>query len=268
MQVILQADQSEKQNHKNDILPAHPQELHLLGTELGLMLNQENSRSPIIQCRRFWFIFFVMDNMCIEKMMEQFNSWEIKKIFRNISCIVLMDTDESGRAAWQEEEETRKGTIVVLILEEQFCTSELFKVIPDAVLLILLYRTMSWFRMVSSSTFITSDVQSIHIPSSFQDWYREDKIWATDRQYSCCLWILCTRITRILMRSTWMHRVMHNTCIKHGRDIKTQCIRSTSIFLWGKNWTSIRHDRTPSFFTKHSQLIVSRKLLEWKLKKS
>ena len=31
MQVILQADQSQKQNHKNEILPAHPQEPNLLG---------------------------------------------------------------------------------------------------------------------------------------------------------------------------------------------------------------------------------------------
>ena len=48
----LQADQRPKQNHKNEILPAHPQELYLLEEELGLMLNQENIRSPIIQCRR------------------------------------------------------------------------------------------------------------------------------------------------------------------------------------------------------------------------
>ena len=41
-----------KQNHKNEILPAHPQDLYLLGGKLGLMLNQENCRYPIIQCRR------------------------------------------------------------------------------------------------------------------------------------------------------------------------------------------------------------------------
>ena len=45
----------------------------------------------------------------------------------------------------------------------------LFKVIQDAVLLILHYRTMSLFRTVSSSTFNTSDVQSIYNPSSIQD---------------------------------------------------------------------------------------------------
>ena len=41
----------------------------------------------------------------------------------------------------------------------------------------------------SSSTFIMSDVQSIYIPSSIRDWYLEVKIWATDTQYSFCLWI-------------------------------------------------------------------------------
>ena len=41
--------------------------------------------------------------------------------------------------------------------------------IQDAVSMVLLYRTMSLFRTVSSSTFIMSDVQSIYIPSSIQD---------------------------------------------------------------------------------------------------
>ena len=47
---------------------------------------------------------------------------------------------------------------------------------------------------------------------------------------------------------------------KHGRNIRTRC-GSTSTLLWRKNWTS---DRTLSFFTKHFQLIVSRKLFGWK----
>ena len=53
----LEADQRPKQSHKNAILPAHPQELYLLGKELGLILNHKNIRSPIIQCRRNWSIF-------------------------------------------------------------------------------------------------------------------------------------------------------------------------------------------------------------------
>ena len=82
-----------------------------------------------------------MHNMCIEKIMEQFNSGEFQKIFRNISCIALNGLTARGRKAWQEEE-TRKDTSTVLILQEQLCISELFKDIQDAILLILLNRTM------------------------------------------------------------------------------------------------------------------------------
>ena len=91
---------------------------------------------------------------------------------------------------------------------------------------------------------------------------------ANDRQYSFCLWIPWTQTIRILTRSTWEHRVLRNTCIKHGRNIKTRCIGSIPNLLKRKGWSSIRRDRTLSFFTIHSQLIVSRKLFGWKLKKS
>ena len=36
---------------------------------------------------------------------------------------------------------------------------------------------------------------------------------------------------RILTRSTWEHRVLHNTCIKHGRNIRIRCIVSTSTLI-------------------------------------
>ena len=151
--------------------------------------------------------------------MEQLNSGELKTIFKNISCIVIIGLTTGGRKAWQEKEEARKDTSIVLIHQEQSCTSELFKVIQDAVSLILHYRTMLLFRAASSTTFIMFDVQSIYIPSSIRDWYLEVKIWETDRQYSFCLWIPWAKTIRILIRSTWMNRVMHNTCIKHGNGI-------------------------------------------------
>ena len=127
MRRILQANQRLKRNHKEENLPALHQEQLLLRKELGPMLKQGNIQSPILKYRRNWFIFFVMDNMYIEKMMELFNSGELKKIFRNISHIVLIGLTASGRKAWQEEEETRKDTSTVLILQEQLCISELFK---------------------------------------------------------------------------------------------------------------------------------------------
>ena len=52
-------------------------------------------------------------------------------------------SDDRWKKSMAEEEETRKDTSTFLILQEQSCISELFKVIQDAILLILLYRTMS-----------------------------------------------------------------------------------------------------------------------------
>ena len=75
MRKILHADQRPKQNHMDESLPVLPQELYLLETEFGPMLNQENIRCPIIQCRRNQIIFFVMQDY-LEKMMERLNSGE------------------------------------------------------------------------------------------------------------------------------------------------------------------------------------------------
>ena len=61
--------------------------------------------------------------------MESFNSGESRTIFRNISSVVIIGRTTSGRKAWQEEEETRKDTSIVLIRQEHFLTLELFKVI-------------------------------------------------------------------------------------------------------------------------------------------
>ena len=88
-----------------------------------------------------------------------------------------------GRARWQEAEATRKDFSTVLIRQDKkFFTSELFKVIQDAIPLMLHCRTMCWFRASSSSTFVTLDVQSIYTPSQIQDWYREDKFFSRERQ--------------------------------------------------------------------------------------
>ena len=130
--MIFQADQKQKQNHRNEILPAHPQEQYLLGIELGLMSNHENNRYPISQHARIQR----KDDGAIE-------FWRIKdNLQKHISCIVIIGLTTSGRKAWQEEE-TRKDFSTDLILQEQFCTSELFEDIEDAILLILLYRIMS-----------------------------------------------------------------------------------------------------------------------------
>ena len=76
------------------------------------------------------------------KMMEQFNSGELRKIFRINFHKFLIGLTIVGSHAWQQEE-GRKGDIsTVLIFQEQLFISELFKDIQDAILLILNCRTM------------------------------------------------------------------------------------------------------------------------------
>ena len=75
-----------------------------------------------------------------------------------------------GRAKWQEAEATRKDFNIVLTRQEKkCCISEPFKVIQDAIPLILHFRTMCQFRTLSWSTFIMLDVQSVYTPSQIQD---------------------------------------------------------------------------------------------------
>ena len=167
-----------------------------------------------------------------------------------------------GRVEWQEAEETRKDFNIVPVHQgEKFSTSELIKVIQDAIPLIFQYRTMYLFRTISSSTFITSDKQSTYIPSQIQGWYREVKIWATDRQYSLRQWILWTKNTEIRTTLTWKHRVLLGTSRKRGKDTKTRCIGSIYNLLKGKDSSSIKQDVMQSSFTTRSQLIVSREQL-------
>ena len=47
-----------------------------------------------------------------------------------------------GKHALQQEEEQKEDISIALIFQEQLFISELFKVIQDAVSLILYYRTM------------------------------------------------------------------------------------------------------------------------------
>ena len=79
----------------------------------------------------------------LEKMMERLNSGDEKITFKTILCILDIGLMKSGRVSWQKDVETRTYFSFVLILQEQFFTSELFKVVQDAILLILHYRTMS-----------------------------------------------------------------------------------------------------------------------------
>ena len=69
--------------------------------------------------------------------------WRLKDtVFGTNLRILDSSLMKCGRVEWQEAEATRKDFSIVVILQEQFFTSELFKVIQDAISLILHCRTM------------------------------------------------------------------------------------------------------------------------------
>ena len=125
--------------------------------------------------------------------------WRWKDYFRNDFVHSQHWSDEMWKSTMARGGGNKKRFQYCTDPSGQEIISELFKVIHDAISLILNCRTTYWFRTVSSSTFITSDVQSIYTPSQIQDWSLEDRFWAKDRRCSSCQWILWTRNKRIRM---------------------------------------------------------------------
>ena len=180
MYLLLQADQKLKENHKDVFLPTHPRKLYLnhkiirqsmiqsVSKQLSTLLRHgrtvpigertwtdvepgkqslsdysvskkliDSSSSPWKSTSRRWWSDWILENK--------------KIIFRTISGNLNIGLTRSGRAQWQNAEETRKNFNIVLIHQDKkFFISELFKVIQDAISFILLYRTMSRFRTISS----------------------------------------------------------------------------------------------------------------------
>ena len=78
--------------------------------------------------------------------MGRSNSGDCKMIFGTYLSTLKIGLMKSGRAKWQEAEATRKDFNTVLIRQDKkFFTCELFKVIQDAIPLILHFRTMCLF---------------------------------------------------------------------------------------------------------------------------
>ena len=154
-----------------------------------------------------------------------------------------------GKLVWLQEEVRKEDISIVLMIQEQFSTSVLFKDILEAISLILHYRTMWWLGLEYSITFSTLDAHSIFILLSTMHWYLEVKIWAEDRQYSSCpliqerrksqiswtYWLLCT--TSSAIRAQCMEEAPRRgilgwfwSCDQRRINIQT---RSNAIILQG-----------------------------------
>ena len=76
--------------------------------------------------------------------------WRIKEHLQSLFHKFLIDLAIDGNHAWKQEEDRKGDTSTVLMFQEKFFTSELFKDIQDAILLIFHWRRMWWFTADSS----------------------------------------------------------------------------------------------------------------------
>ena len=87
-----------------------------------------------------------------EKTTEQFNSEEVRIVFGINFHNYFIGQTIVGKYVCQKEE-WKEDISTALIFQEHFFISEPFKDIQDVISLILLYRTMLWFRADSSNLF-------------------------------------------------------------------------------------------------------------------
>ena len=219
---------NKESSSEDENLPAFHKNFNNWGESLfGQMLNQENIQSPITKCRRNLRIF------CHGSLhREDHGAIEFCRIKEN-----FQDRRQVKGAQWQKEEETKRSQYCIDSSGQEFFISQFFMAIQDAVSLILFYRTTLLIRANSSSTFFISDVQSIYIPSKNSGLISGGQNLSNRQTVFLCLWIPWTKTIRILTRSIWEHRVMHNSCTKHGRNIKMRCIGLTSILFFKKGFT-------------------------------
>ena len=243
---------------KKDVLrPAHLQELYTLDEELGPILSQKIIRPPFTQCRNNRVLFFVMV-IYFEKTMERLYSGDKRSIFGTNWYTVNVGLMKCGRAQWQEAERQQWK---ISILYWPISTRNYLSPSSSRS-----FRTQSHWSFITGQCMNSERFLRVHFSHhmcnqfSFHHEFRIDigrtKFWANDRRYSSRLWILWTKNTKILIQFTWKHRVLHGTSRKRGRNIKIQCIGSTSNLLKRKELSSVRHDRMPSSFTTHTPSLL------------
>ena len=154
--------------------------------------------------------------------MEQLKFAELNSIFEVIIHKYIIGLMIDGKFVWLQDEDRNENINIAMIIRKQFFTSVFFKVILEAISLIVRYKTTCWLELEYSLTFTTSDAHSIFILLTTMDWYLEVKIWAEDKRCSSCLliqeiyWLLCTT----------------------SREIHAQCMEEASrCGIFGRYWS-------------------------------
>ena len=203
----LQPDQRQKQNHNREYSLGQQQPSQYM-KEDGLTLSHQNKILLRTISRRKWSIFFDTIKRCRGKKMEQLNFYKIKFYLRNHHSQIQVWSDDRWKACLAAGGGSKRryqycsdnsGTILSLRALQGHSGNNLIDPSLQGNVII----QSGFFHYI----FTTLDARSIFILLSTMDWYLEVKIWAEDRQYSSCLLILETKVTKILNILTSLHHV-------------------------------------------------------------
>ena len=251
---ILHCDQRTKQNYKN--VDSYPRTI-FIGKEFGLMLNQGNIHSPIIQCRRNWSIFFVME-IYLETIMEQLNTEEYQIIFRIIfvlSSLVWQKVEEEY--IWQDEGTTKKISVLFCFLRNNsfFITlqdhSESNLIDPTLQDNVLTPNNFfEYIFHVGCAINFNSVINSGLIPGGQNLSNRQTKkflpVDPMDEDHR--------NPNKIDLEARRLTQYTHKAWKKHQNAVYWVDIH----LPLEKDWSSFKNDRTLSFVTKHSSISYSR----------
>ena len=216
MHVLLQADQRLKQKHKDVLCHLFHKNYTCWGKNLDrywtpdYSFNDHSVSNKLINLLRHGSLPRE-DDGAIE-------FWRAKDYLQNHFVYSQHSSYEKCNSIMARGGGNKKYFSIVLILQEKFFHSELSKVIQDAILLILHYRQDNVWIPDVFFKYIYHIGCAINLHSIINSGLILGGQNLSNRQtVFFLLWILLRRNTRILRRSTWDHRVLHGTCIKHGR---------------------------------------------------
>ena len=229
MRRILQADQSLKQNHKEENLPAHPQKLYLLEKTWTDVEPGKYSLSDYDVSKKLIFlrygkqvhqeddgaIDFWRNEENLKKYVPHCPRWSDRKWKKS------MAGGRRNKKRYQYCTDSSRTIVYLWVLQGHSGRNLIDPSLQDN---LIIQRNFQYIYHVGCAFNLHSIINSGLILGG--------QILNKQTVFFFCVWIPWTKTIKILIRSTWLYRAIQNTCIKRGRDIRAQYHGSTSMFLW------------------------------------
>ena len=205
MYLLLQADQRLKQIREDLALLAHLQELYLSVKDIGLMQSQELIRISLTHYQNDWVLFFVMV-LYFEKKMERLNSGDSKIVFGTKLRSIMAGGGGNKNIFQYCTDPSGQEILYLRALQGHSGRNPIDLSLQDNVLI-----SNYFFEYIYH---IGCAINSLHHKFRIDTVRTKFERSKKDRQYSLRLWILWIKNTKIRMRLTWTHHVLHGTSRK------------------------------------------------------